>query len=98
LLPLLPRAFDAGTQVYPVVSSSLEHTDVAFPVKEDGNGENAVALVAIERRLKKTKYFILIDNITEFKIIEGLLVLIFLVMMRRVTKNKVLDDDASYSK
>lgn len=58
MLPFLPREEEAGTQVYPVVSSSLEHTDVALPVKEDGNGENAVTTAGIDKILRMARYFI----------------------------------------
>lgn len=57
MLPFLPREEDEGTQVYPVVSSSLVHTDVALPVKDDGKGENAVTAV-MDRRFRKDTYFI----------------------------------------
>ena len=52
LLPFLPRDLEAGTQVYPVESSSLEHTDVTLPVKEDGKGENALTVAMMVRRSK----------------------------------------------
>lgn len=60
LLPFLPSAAEEETQVYPVVSSALEHTDEALPVKEEGFVVKAETAVR-DRRFKKAKNFILIS-------------------------------------
>jgi len=62
LVPRLPIVF--GAQEYPVLSSSLLHTEVTLPVNDDGNGEKApVAVKAERRRVRLMIDFILCINI-----------------------------------